>query len=86
MLGDFDLAEEAVQDAFVRALEVWPERGAARQPGRLDHDRRPQPGAGPHPAGARLEDKVRELEQLVPEAHEDDVLVPTAPSPTTGCG
>src|SRR5688572_29766046 len=25
VLGDFDLAEEAVQEAFVTALEVWPE-------------------------------------------------------------
>ncbi|MCR6711935.1 MAG: hypothetical protein NVV57_04210 [Demequina sp.] len=27
MLGDIDAAEEAVQDAFVRALEVWPRDG-----------------------------------------------------------
>ena len=27
VLGDFDLAEEAVQEAFARALEVWPSRG-----------------------------------------------------------
>ena len=27
VLGDFDLAEEAVQDAFVVALEVWPSAG-----------------------------------------------------------
>ncbi|MEA2631996.1 MAG: polymerase sigma-70 factor, subfamily, partial [Chloroflexota bacterium] len=31
--GDFDLAEEAVQDAFVRALQTWPERGVPENPG-----------------------------------------------------
>ncbi len=33
VLGDFDLAEEAVQDAFARALEVWPDQGVPRNPG-----------------------------------------------------
>jgi RNA polymerase sigma-70 factor (ECF subfamily) len=33
VLGDFDLAEEAVQDAFTRALEVWPVDGVPRNPG-----------------------------------------------------
>ncbi len=33
MLGDFDLAEEAVQEAFVVALERWPELGVPRNPG-----------------------------------------------------
>jgi RNA polymerase sigma-70 factor, ECF subfamily len=33
VLGDFDLAEEAVQEAFARALEVWPARGVPRNPG-----------------------------------------------------
>jgi RNA polymerase sigma-70 factor (ECF subfamily) len=33
VLGDFDLAEEAVQDAFVTALETWPERGVPDNPG-----------------------------------------------------
>lgn len=33
MTGDFDLAEEAVQDAFVRALQTWPERGVPDNPG-----------------------------------------------------
>jgi RNA polymerase sigma-70 factor, ECF subfamily len=33
VLGDFDLAEEAVQDAFARAVEVWPEQGVPRNPG-----------------------------------------------------
>ena len=33
VLGDFDLAEEAVQDAFTTALETWPERGIPDNPG-----------------------------------------------------
>jgi RNA polymerase sigma-70 factor (ECF subfamily) len=33
VLGDFDLAEEAVQEAFVVALETWPERGVPDNPG-----------------------------------------------------
>ena len=33
MLGDFDLAEEAVQDAFAKALETWPAQGVPRNPG-----------------------------------------------------
>lgn len=33
VLGDFDLAEEAVQEAFVTALAVWPERGLPANPG-----------------------------------------------------
>ena len=32
-LGDFDLAEDAVQDAFATALERWPVDGAPRNPG-----------------------------------------------------
>jgi RNA polymerase sigma-70 factor (ECF subfamily) len=33
VLGDFDLAEEAVQEAFVTALEIWPVRGVPDNPG-----------------------------------------------------
>jgi RNA polymerase sigma-70 factor (ECF subfamily) len=33
VLGDFDLAEEAVQDAFIAALEIWPDRGVPDNPG-----------------------------------------------------
>jgi RNA polymerase sigma factor (sigma-70 family) len=32
-LGNFDLAEEAVQDAIVEALRRWPESGVPREPG-----------------------------------------------------
>jgi RNA polymerase sigma-70 factor (ECF subfamily) len=33
VLGDFDLAEEAVQEAFVVALERWPREGVPSNPG-----------------------------------------------------
>ena len=33
MLGDFDLAEECVQDAFVVALQRWPSHGVPDNPG-----------------------------------------------------
>jgi RNA polymerase sigma-70 factor (ECF subfamily) len=33
VLGDFDLAEDAVQDAFTTALERWPSEGVPRTPG-----------------------------------------------------
>src|SRR3954454_22035824 len=32
-IGDFDLAEEAVQEAFVVALERWPDEGVPSNPG-----------------------------------------------------
>jgi RNA polymerase sigma-70 factor (ECF subfamily) len=33
VLGDFDLAEEAVQEAFAKAVEAWPSQGVPRNPG-----------------------------------------------------
>ena len=33
VLSDFDLAEEAVQEAFITALETWPVRGVPDNPG-----------------------------------------------------
>src|SRR5215217_1687337 len=32
-VGDFDLAEEAVQDAFAKAVATWPRDGTPEQPG-----------------------------------------------------
>jgi RNA polymerase sigma-70 factor (ECF subfamily) len=73
VLGDFDLAEEAVQEAFLVALETWPGRGLPRNPAAwitttarnkaIDRIRRAR----------RLEDKVRELEALVPAGEEDEI-------------
>jgi RNA polymerase sigma-70 factor, ECF subfamily len=33
VLGDFDRAEDAVQEAFIVAMQVWPERGIPDNPG-----------------------------------------------------
>src|SRR5579863_7198410 len=30
--GDFELAEDALQDAFAKAIEVWPQQGLPEQP------------------------------------------------------
>ena len=50
LLGDFDVAEEAMHDAFRAALEQWPREGRAGEPARLARlgrpvqgDRRPAP-------------------------------------------
>jgi RNA polymerase sigma-70 factor (ECF subfamily) len=32
LLGDFDLAEDAVHDAFIAALERWPQDGVPANP------------------------------------------------------
>jgi RNA polymerase sigma-70 factor, ECF subfamily len=71
ILGDFDLAEEAVQEAFMVALERWPRDGLPDNPGAwivrtarnraIDRLRRER----------RYEEKLRELEQLMPGEPED---------------
>ena len=70
-LGDFDLAEEAAQEAFAIAAERWPRDGNSRQPGRLADDDGPQPRDRPHPPRARRSPRRRSsLERA--EAVEDD--------------
>ena len=61
LVGDFDVAEEAAQEAFTAAVDQW--RGL-RRPGfaaRLDHPDRPAQGHRPHPAP----DAVRGKAQVV---------------------
>jgi RNA polymerase sigma-70 factor (ECF subfamily) len=72
VLGDFDLAEDAVQEAFVVAMQVWPERGVPDNPGAwitttgrnkaIDRLRRERRGA----------EKLEELQSLEPPPIEDD--------------
>ena len=38
-VGDFQLAEDAVQDAFAAAVATWPRDGVPSNPGRVDHRR-----------------------------------------------
>lgn len=72
LLGDFDLAEEARQEAFAAALEQWPKDGVPANPrawlvnvGRnkaVDHIRRQ----------ARLRGSGQDIEKLPDEAQVDD--------------
>jgi RNA polymerase sigma-70 factor, ECF subfamily len=73
VLGDFDLAEEAVQEAFVVALERWPRDGVPSNPGgwitstarnrAIDRLRRAR----------SYEAKLRELAALEPSGDETDM-------------
>ena len=79
VLGDFDLAEDAVQEAFVVAMQVWPERGVPDNPGAwitttarnkaIDRLRRERRGV----------EKRQELEALEPPAATDDDELEEAP-------
>jgi RNA polymerase sigma-70 factor, ECF subfamily len=73
ILGDFDLAEDAVQEAFVIAAERWPRDGLPDNPGAwivrtarnraIDRLRRER----------RYEEKLRELERLMPGQPDDPI-------------
>jgi RNA polymerase sigma-70 factor (ECF subfamily) len=73
ILGDFDLAEDAVQEAFAIAAERWPRDGMPDNPGAwivrtarnraIDRVRRER----------RYEDKLRELERLMPGQPDDPI-------------
>jgi len=80
--GDFDLAEEAVQEAFEAAMKTWPERGVPDKPGAwivttarnraIDRLRRDQIGPEKHAAAERL----REIDNMPedPDAIPDERL------------
>ena len=75
-VGSFDLAEEAVQDAFAIALERWPRDGVPDNPGAwitttarhraIDRIRREQTGR----AKSEAADQLRALEELSDEMQE----------------
>jgi RNA polymerase sigma-70 factor (ECF subfamily) len=79
VLGDFDLAEDAVQEAFVVATRVWPERGVPDNPGAwitttarnkaIDRLRRERRGT----------EKLEELQSLEPPPAEPEPEVEEAP-------
>ena len=48
-LGDFDLAEEAAQEAFAVAAERWPRTGTPPNPGAWLIDDGAEPSDRPHP-------------------------------------
>jgi len=78
-LGDLDLAEEAVQDAFATAVERWPRDGTPASPGAwilatarnraIDRIRRDRTPAGKRELLARLEREA-------PPAPADDDAIP----------
>ena len=74
--GSFDLAEEAVQDAFVQTLRTWPERGVPNNPAAwivltarnkaIDRLRRERVGA----VKAEQAEELRALEKLGDDARQ----------------
>ena len=65
LTGDFDLSEEAVQDAFVAALEQWPRDGTPANPVRVAGLHGAQPRGGSDSAARALPVKSRlKIEQL----------------------
>ena len=81
-LGDFDLAEEAAQEAFAIAAERWPRDGAPGQPARLARSTTARNRAIDRIRRDRtLAAKTRLLE--VPEAVEDEMRRRRR-SPTSG--
>jgi RNA polymerase sigma-70 factor (ECF subfamily) len=62
-LGDFDLAEECVQDALVAALEHWPREGVPANPGAWLMTTARRKGIDRIRRAKRYEEKVKELEE-----------------------
>ena len=62
-LGDFDLAEECVQDALVAALEHWPRTGIPENPGAWLMTTAHRKGIDRLRREARYRDKVAQLEE-----------------------
>jgi RNA polymerase sigma-70 factor (ECF subfamily) len=81
VLGDFELAEDAVQDAFATALERWPHEGTPRNPGAwivtaarnraIDRIRREQTLARKTELLARLEQLRTKEDELTPAIPDD---------------
>lgn len=80
-LGDFDLAEEAVQDAILEAVRHWPESGVPREPGAWLRVTARRKAAGRLRREARHRDRIQLLgkfEETAPEPEPsviDDRLV-----------
>src|SRR5260221_12608352 len=69
LLGDFDLAEEALHEAFRAALEQWPNEGIPANP------RAWLVSAGPFKANDGIRRRSR-LEALAPDAHDTAAAAP----------
>jgi RNA polymerase sigma-70 factor (ECF subfamily) len=77
--GDFDLAEESVQDAFVTALEHWPREGLPPNPGAWISTTARRKAIDRIRRSKRLAQKVEELGQLTTAESGD-----SAPASDTG--
>ena len=64
-LGDFDLAEECVQDALVSALEHWPRDGVPANPGAWLMTAARRKGIDRLRRAKRYEEKIAQLEDTV---------------------
>src|SRR5207302_8266019 len=62
-LGDFDLAEECVQDALVAALEHWPREGVPASPGAWLMTTAKRRGIDRLRRAKRYEEKIADLEE-----------------------
>ena len=62
-LGDFDLAEECVQDALVAALEHWPREGVPANPGAWLMTTARRKGIDRIRRAKRYEDKIAQLKE-----------------------
>ena len=65
-LGDFDLAEECVQDALVAALEHWPREGVPANPGAWLTTTARRKGIDRLRRAKRYEEKIAQLEETMP--------------------
>jgi RNA polymerase sigma-70 factor (ECF subfamily) len=80
-LGDIELAEEAVQDAFVVALVKWPDSGLPPNPGAwitttarnraIDQLRRESSRTDRHVQAVRLQEPSEEPEEVGPVTGSD---------------
>src|SRR6476620_827790 len=75
ILGDFDLAEEALHDAFASAIKQWPEEGVP------DNPRAWLVSAGRFKAIDTIRRRARHDESLAAIAEQLDVASRTAPQP-----
>jgi RNA polymerase sigma-70 factor (ECF subfamily) len=92
LLGDIDLAEEAVQDAFVAAIQRWPESGLPPSPAgwiittarnrAIDRIRRESTRDERQEASARLHAPDDEIEEVGPVADDQLRLIFTCCHPS----
>src|SRR3989440_8065946 len=71
MLGDFDVAEEIVQDALLVALERWPVEGIPERPGAWLLTVARHRALNQLSRDARYRAKLAELEQPLPREPDD---------------